>query len=156
MPRKKEKRASALPKEATEIEQVVSVQVSAGQSGTLFSDGITALKEAFFTSVAPVSVSKSNRISGIAPNDGTNMFVIIEYVPRPMMMNAPIKIHLIHQDCKVLIEEGRVMFETSGDDNTKSYSITGDKIGSWEIVTKQIPAEVLTKARLFENEAMTS
>jgi hypothetical protein len=155
MPRKKEKPASALPKEATTIEQVVSVQVSGGLNGTLFSAGITALKDAFFSSVKPVSVTRQNHISGIAPSNGTGLFLIVEYIPKAVMRNEPIKLQLINRDRKSLIDKGRLMFESSGVAGEKTYSIIDGEIGSWEITTKPAPEDILAKARRFENEAMT-
>jgi hypothetical protein len=134
------------------IEQIISVQVSGGRNGTLFSDGITTLNDAFFDSVGPISADRTNHISGIAPNNGVDRFVVLEYISKSVMLNNSIEIHLINHDCKVLIDTGRIMIGVNEINNTKSYSIIGGEIGSWEIITKQASSEVLAKSILFNNE----
>lgn len=140
-----------LSKKVITIEQIISVQVSNGPSGTLFSNGITALKDAFFTSIHPVNSDKINYITGIAPDKGSETFMILEYISKKVMMNNPIELHLINRDCKILIEKGRIMIELEQTDGTRAYSIIGEEIGFWEIITKQVSKEISTKIDLFKN-----
>lgn len=128
-------------------EQVVSVQIL-GEAGLRYIDGIEELENKHFN---PINISESqNRVTAIAPDDGTNMFIVLEYVPNTTMMNVPFTLYLIHRRSKHIIDRGRIMFAPSEHGGIKTFSATGDKIKSWDILTKPASLRILEKANRFK------
>ncbi|MES2314983.1 MAG: hypothetical protein V4524_03575 [Patescibacteria group bacterium] len=130
-------------------EQVVTVTVTGDLRDLRSISSENFLQEHMFTIKTAVDTSK--KITGIAPNDGDNCFVLIEYANAPRLTNIPFTIYLIYRGKKTIIDTGRIHFRFGAD----TYTCAGDTVPTWEIVTEPASAEILARTALFANDKLT-
>ncbi len=141
----------------TIVMQVISVVVSGGISGVRYSDGFNKLVEASFKSVETFKTDNKefiDHIQGAAPSDGTNIFVILKYVPTQNMFYVPCIIYLIDRQTRHVLDTGKIQFSPEIHSDSMSFSIIGESIPNWEIIAKPTPVNIVERSNLFDDKSM--
>lgn len=141
---------SALEKNKTILERVVSAKIAGNTRNTRFNEGEHLLRENGFTEILATEGSLS-AITGAAPHDGADSFVLIEYPASDRPMGSSFMVYWINRGTKRILDSGRIQFKLG----STEYTCAGDTIPIWEIHTAPASKEQITRASLFEDGKLT-